>query len=242
MSYRIIHNNGVRYLIIPEMERTGVRHFFSTKQAPQQDALPFDSEETFVLVKQVHGDNILVIDRPLDDVSAFIRDAGQKPCDAIITNQRSMGIGIVTADCLPGLLYDPVQGVTAAVHAGWRGTVQGILPKVVCHMTAGFGCRPEDILVAMGPSIGPCCYTVGEAVIEPVSNIAPGGKRYLTPTEDGKAKMDLAGFNRNQIEDAGIRKNNIFTAGLCTACHEDLFYSYRRDGIGTGRMISGIIL
>jgi len=100
----------------------------------------------------------------------------------------------------------------------------------------------EDILVGMGPAIGPCCYRVGNAVIESVRSINPRWEKYLTPVGDEKAKLDLAGLNTAQIEDTGILKKNIFTAGLCTACHEDLFYSYRRDGIGTGRMISGIIL
>ena len=242
MSYQIVNKNGIQYLVIPEMEETGIQHFFTTRKAPQHGAIPFVNQESFVMVRQVHGDNILVIDSPLEDISLFIRDAMQKPCDAIMTNQRPMGIGIVTADCLPALLYDPVQGVTAAVHAGWRGTVQGILPKVVCQMTAGFGCKAEDVLVGVGPSIGPCCYTVGKAVMDPVKSINPRWEKYLTLVEDGKAKLDLAGLNTSQMEDAGILKKNIFTAGLCTACHEDLFYCYRRDGIGTGRMISGIIL
>ncbi len=227
--------------MIPEMEERGIRHFFTTRKAPQQSAIPFVNQEAFVMVKQVHGDNILVIDSPLEDIPLFIRDAVQKPCDAIMTNQSPLGIGIVTADCLPALLYDPVQGVTAAAHAGWRGTVQELLPKVICQMTAGFGCRLEDILVGMGPAIGPCCYTIGKAVIDPIKSINPLWEKYLTPVEDGKAKLDLAGLNSSQMEDAGILKKNIFMAGLCTACHEDLFYSYRRDGIGTGRMISGII-
>jgi len=242
LSYQIVNKNGIQYLVIPEMEETGIQHFFTTRKAPQHGAIPFVNQESFVMVRQVHGDNILVIDSPLEDISLFIRDAMQKPCDAIMTNQRPMGIGIVTADCLPALLYDPVQGVTAAVHAGWRGTVPALHPKVVCQMTAGFGCKAEDVLVGVGPSIGPCCYTVGKAVMDPVKSINPRWEKYLTLVEDGKAKLDLAGLNTSQMEDAGILKKNIFTAGLCTACHVDLFYSYRRDGIGTGRMISGIIL
>ncbi len=242
MNCQIANKNGGQYLVIPEMEERGIQHFFTTRKAPQHSAIPFVNQESFVMVRQVHGDNILVIDSPLEDISVFIKDAMHKPCDAIITNQKPVGIGIVTADCLPALLYDPVQGVTAAVHAGWRGTVQGILLKVVCQMTARFGCRVEDILVGMGPAIGPCCYIVGNAVIESVRSINPRWEKYLTSMGDGKAKLDLAGLNTSQMEDAGILKKNIFMAGLCTACHEDLFYSYRRDGIGTGRMISGIIL
>ncbi|MBI5096287.1 MAG: laccase domain-containing protein, partial [Nitrospirae bacterium] len=109
MSYQIADKNGVQYLVIPEMEETGIRHFFTTRKGPQHSAIPFVSQEAFVMVRQVHGDNILVIDKPLDDIFAFIKDAMHKPCDAIITNQKPVGIGIVTADCLPALLYDPVQ-------------------------------------------------------------------------------------------------------------------------------------
>jgi len=231
-----------QYITIPDFESPRMRHFFTTKKSGTGNSLPLDSIDAFVLVRQVHGDDILVIDSPLHDPPSYTREALKRPCDAIITNQRGIGIGVVTADCLPVLLYDPVQSVIAAVHAGWRGTILGILSKVVCQMIYMFKCKAEDIGVAMGPAIGACCYAVGEMVIGPLKNITPQWERYLTPSGDGKAKLDLSALNRRQIEDAGIPEGNIHTVELCTACNEDLFFSYRRDGIGTGRMISGIMM
>ena len=162
---------------------------------------------------------MLIIDKPADDFSTLIRSAIQKPCDAIITNQRNIGIGVVTADCLPVLLYDPVQSVIAAIHAGWRGTVKGIVSKVISQMADTFKRRTEDIVAGMGPAIGPCCYTVGKAVIEPLKSATPEWGMYLTPLEDGKAMLDLLALNIQQAKNQGISAENIFSAGLCTACN-----------------------
>ncbi len=242
LSYNMASKDSVPYLYIPDLRYAGIEHFFATRKAAGHHSIPFSLREKFVMVKQVHGDNILVMDKPLEDVSVFIKDVTQKPCDAIITNQENIGIGVVTADCLPVLLYDPTRSVIAAIHAGWRGTLQQILPKVVCQMVSVFRCKVEDIIAGMGPSIGPCCYTVGKAVTEPLKSVNPEWEKYLTPSEDGKAKLDLTSLNIRQIEDAGILGKNIFSVRLCTACNEGLFFSYRRDGVGTGRMISGILM
>lgn len=240
--FRITDVRDRQYLSIPDFESPGIRHFFTTRRSGAGNPFPPDIRDAFVLVKQVHGDHILIMDKPVADMPSFVEEASQKPCDAIITNQSRIGIGVVTADCLPVLLYDPIQSVIAAVHAGWRGTIQGILPKVVCQMVYMFKSQAENIVAAMGPAIGACCYAVGEMVIEPLRSVTPEWERYLTPSEDGKAKLDLTALNRRQIEDAGVPERNIFTVGLCTACNGDLFFSYRRDGIGTGRMISGIMM
>jgi YfiH family protein len=242
LSYKITGKEGAQYLRVPDLEVPGIRHFFTTRTMPGDHPVPFGRQEVFVMVKQVHGDNILIIDKTAEDVSTFTKDAMQKTCDAIITNQKEIGIGVVTADCLPALLYDPARSVIAAVHAGWRGTLQRILPKVVCQMVSLFECKAKDILVGMGPAIGPCCYTVGKAVTEPLKSAHPDWEKYLTPSEDGKARLDLTALNSRQIEDAGILKKNIFSVRLCTACNDGLFFSYRRDGVGTGRMTSGIMM
>lgn len=241
-SYKLTSRNGAHYIYLPDLEDSGIKHFFTTRKSNGYDPTPFGSKEVFVMVKQVHRDNILVIDKPVDDIITFAMDAIQRPFDAIITNQSHIGIGVVTADCLPVLLYDPVQSVIAAVHAGWRGTIKGILPKVVGQMVYMFKCRVEDIVAGTGPAIGACCYVVGETVIRPLRSINPEWERYLTPLEDGKARLDLTALNIRQIEGVGILEKNIFGVDLCTSCNEGLFFSYRRDGISAGRMISGIII
>ncbi len=236
----------MRYLSLPELEKEGVKHFFTTKkfnrESNEGSQIPFSNQRAFVLAKQVHGDDILVVDKPVDDIETFVKNTAQNQCDAIITNQKNIGIGVVSADCLPALLFDPVQSVIAAVHAGWRGTMQSILSKAVHQMVELFNCKPEDIIAGIGPVIGQCCYTVGDIVTEPLKEINPAWSRYLKPSEDGKHKFDISGLNISQLEDAGLLRKNIFDLGQCTSCNEELFPSYRRDGIGAGRIISGIII
>ncbi|MEK6538046.1 MAG: peptidoglycan editing factor PgeF [Nitrospirota bacterium] len=229
-------------LYIPELEQDSVRHFFTTRRFNASDATPFGSKDMFVKTKQVHGDDIHIIDKPVERVADIVRNAAEIKCDAIITNQRHIGIGVVTADCVPVLIYDPVQSVIASVHAGWKGTIKGILSKVICRMSYKFRCHVEDIIVGMGPAIGACCYAVGEIVTEPLKSTNPEWGRYLKPDGNGKAKLDLAALNIRQIEDVGVLTRNIFNMGLCTSCNKELFFSYRRDGVGTGRMISGIMM
>lgn len=228
--------NEKQYLSLPEFDREGIRHFFTTKKTPVE--LPIN----LILVKQVHGDDVLVIDKPVDDVKRLKDSAASKQCDAIITNQKNVGIGVVSADCLPALLYDPVHSVIAAVHAGWRGTLKGIMSKVVRQMVDVFDCRPEDIAAGIGPVIGPCCYEVSDIVAKPLKESNPEWESFLKPLENGKSILDLTGLNRFQIEEAGVLRKNIFSLGQCTSCNKEFFPSYRRDGIGTGRVISGIVM
>src|SRR3989337_1166939 len=229
-------------LCIPELKNHSIKHFFTTRKFSFDETTPFGSKDMFVTVNQAHGDDLYIIDKSVEKVTGLIKAAAQTQADAIITNQRHIGIGVVTADCVPALIYDPVQSVIAAVHAGWKGTVKGILSKVICQMAYRFNCSVEDSKVGIGPSIGACCYAVGEIVTEPLKSTNPEWGRYLKPDEDGKAKLDLAALNIRQIEDAGVLTKNIFNLGLCTSCNGELFFSYRRDGVGTGRMLSGIMM
>lgn len=229
-------------LCIPELEHHSVKHFFTTRKFSFGETTPFGSKDMFVTINQVHGDDVFIIDRSIENAAGLIKTAAQTRGDAIITNQRHVGIGVVTADCVPALIYDPVQSVIAAVHAGWKGTIKGILSKVICQMAYRFNCNVEDIKVGIGPAIGACCYAVGEIVTLPLKSTNPEWGRYLRPDEDGKARLDLAALNIRQIEDAGVLTRNIYNLGQCTSCNKELFFSYRRDGVGTGRMMSGIML
>ncbi|MDD5433960.1 MAG: peptidoglycan editing factor PgeF [Nitrospira sp.] len=231
-----------KYLSLPELEKEGVKHFFTTREFKGSDSLPFSKKGHLVMVKQVHGDDILVIDKPVDDIELFVNNAAQHQCDAIITNQKEIAIGVISADCLPALLFDPVRSVIAAVHAGWRGTIKGIVSQVAYQMTELFNCRAEDIIAGIGPVIGSCCYHVGDIVTEPMKEVNPEWSRYLKPSDHGKHRLDISGLNIYQLEAAGLLRKNIFQLGQCTSCNKELFPSYRRDGIGTGRIISGIVM
>jgi len=217
----------------------GVYHFFGTKVAPD---LPVSDRNgplwRVVTVRQVHGTEALVLDQRSARVPKSSTDA--HGYDAIVTDQPGVLVTVETADCVPILLLDPVRGVSAAVHAGWRGTVGGIVPKTVAVMQNRFGCSLRSIRAAIGPSIGVCCYEVDGPVLGPMKSSFPYWAEVVEDVKGTKAHLDLRGFNRRQLEETGVSPDRIETVNLCTACHPDLFYSYRRDGARTGRMSSGI--
>jgi hypothetical protein len=214
----------------------GVCHYFGTKIAPGPPATaPGSPAVRVVTVRQVHGADVLVLDRRTGSSRAL---TGRY--DAIVTNQPGILIAVETADCVPVLLLDPARGVYAAVHAGWRGTLGGIVTKTVAAMESRFGSHVRSIRAAIGPSIGVCCYEVNGTVLAPLKRGFPYWADVVENVKGTKAHLDLRGFNRRQLEEAGIGPDRIETVNLCTACHPDLFHSYRRDGAKTGRMMSGI--
>jgi YfiH family protein len=147
--------------------------------------------------------------------------------DGLLTDAPNTPVSIRTADCLPILLVDTNHRSVAALHAGWRGTAAGIAEKAISRMSAEFGTRAEDLIAAIGPGIGVCCYHVGEDV----------GKQFgLT----GSGKINLAESNRRQLLTTGIPASQIDVLDRCTFCDAELFHSFRRDKERAGRMISFI--
>jgi len=194
--------------------------------------------ENFVMVSQTHGTDILVIDQPNPDYVHF-----QKlECDGIITSQPGVMIAVGVADCLPLLLLDPVKRVVAALHAGWKGTAGNIAAKGVESLMKLFGSERGDILAALGPSIGPCCYEVDSPVRQAFEGSGVGWDSCATKSGDERWKLDLAAANRQQLLDAGIAAENIEVAGHCVCCSSDWFFSYRRDAGETGRQAGFIML
>jgi YfiH family protein len=189
-----------------------------------------------ILMRQVHGDRIHVIDGdgPLPE--------GLPECDGLITDRPWTALGIRTADCVPLFFVDRTRRVIGAAHAGWRGTALGIAARMVATFAERFSSRPEDILAVSGPAIGPCCYQVDTPVFDAFSAL-PGADLFLRPCPGkGRWMLDLALANRLQIRDAGVPVENICVTGLCTACRQDLFFSHRAAGSRTGRQISLIML
>ena len=137
---------------------------------------------------------------------------------------------VLAADCVPVLMYDSRMRVIAAVHAGWRGTVGRIAAQTVERMQDEFGCDPRDVIVGIGPSIGPCCFEVGEEVVE-------AAREGL-----GNYQLNLWEANRRQLRQVGVEDARIEVAGICTVCHHDQFFSYRGDRGNTGRFGAGIML
>lgn len=150
----------------------------------------------------------------------------QGEADALITTSPELWISIRTADCLPILLADPVAKVVAAVHAGWRGTVEKIAARTVAEMVE-LGAEVSGIRAAIGPGIGECCFEVGAEVSPHFGSV-------------DKTNVDLAAANERQLLEAGLALDNIWVSKQCTRCNPDLFHSYRRDGVQAGRMVSAI--
>lgn len=184
--------------------------------------------------------------------------------DGWITDKPGKWIGILTADCVPILVADTRLRIVAAFHAGWRGTLGRIAERGVGRMRAEFGCRPEDLTAAIGPGIGSCCYSVGEEVrmefdsqfsygndlFQEVFDLDPIKQKYpmlfLTARAPGHSNLgpsmhlNLLEANRRQLQDAGIRSDQIYSVGSCTACNGSQFFSHRAQHGFTGRMMSVI--
>lgn len=191
---------------------------------------------------QVHGVRVAVVDRP-----DLMRE-DLEGVDALVTALPGCAIGVRTADCVPILLYDPQRRVVAAIHSGWKGTVQRISQKTLFLMKQEFGCRPEDIRAALGPAIGPASFQVGEEVVQffkeqnfPLDDIwtfRPGHSD--VPMADGH-HIDLFKANRWLLEETGVPAACIQVAGIDTYT-DPTFFSARNEGLDCGRTISFIKL
>ncbi|HTU03044.1 MAG TPA: peptidoglycan editing factor PgeF, partial [Candidatus Sulfotelmatobacter sp.] len=204
----------------------------------------FDLElDRVVRVKQVHGDQVLVVDAPLARRPGFPSMLIEEPAryDAMITNLAGFALVVSTADCVPILIHDRVTEVIAAVHAGWRGTARRIAAKALAAMEAVYDVSPLNCHVAIGPAIQQCCYEVDQPVKE-VLAAAVVGDPGLVRSRPGHWLADLPGANRDILHEAGVPLENIENIGLCTACRPDLFFSHRRDRGRTGRMMNFILV
>jgi len=192
--------------------------------------------DQFVFPRQTHSDQV-----------AVVNSANQLPelvgTDALITNKPGIFVCVQTADCVPILLFDTQKNVVAAIHAGWRGTISKIALKTVSKMVEVYNCNPADIVAGIGPSIHMHAYEVGSEVISAVEANFSNPATLLKPSlNEGHAYFDLWEANRTILTESGIPEENIELMGLCSFEHPDLFFSARRDGKETGRMVSGIKL
>ena len=181
--------------------------------------------ESILTVNQVHGNSVFFADSA----------AGEKlaEADSVVTRQKGIGVGIVTADCVPVLLYFPNSGCVCAVHAGWRGTFLRVVRNCLAAVCEKYSLRAQEAVAAIGPAIGRCCYEVRDDVASQfVSGF--GGGDWLCEKGDGKFLLDLVELNRIELCDAGVSEIEIME--MCTCCRD--LPSYRRDGSGTDKMIS----
>jgi YfiH family protein len=178
-----------------------------------------------VYCRQVHETCIVAVDdgRPPGPLDA---------CDAVVTAAPGVPLMTFSADCPLVLLYDPVRRVLGLVHASWRCTVGGLTWQVVQRMQEEYAVAPETLRAGIGPGAGPCCYQVQQDVCDAAAEL-PGRAR-LFSHRGGRLYFDLWQANRGLLEAARVPAEHIETAGLCTMCRPELFYSYRREGAGCG--------
>jgi len=207
-----------------------------------------------VRAHQVHGTDVL-IRRAGDPLPVAPADA-----DIIVSNDPAVAIAIQTADCVPILIADRRNGAVAAAHAGWRGLAAGVPRLAVEALTREFGSRPTDLVAAAGPSIGACCYEVGSEVRQRFEEAGWSASKtsgwFFERAQPTAANPSMAGLRPDprpgfwyfdsgraagdQLESAGVPRDQIFLAGLCTASHPAVLCSYRRDGAGCGRIAGAI--
>ncbi|MBI1908795.1 MAG: peptidoglycan editing factor PgeF [Deltaproteobacteria bacterium] len=210
----------------------GIQHGFGTRF----DAAPPNTH----LLQQVHGKKVVVIRR--GDEAPVIESKGDSPkADAWVTNDPSLIIGIKTADCVPILLYDPVQKGVAAVHAGWKGSLANISGEVVKIMQEEFYSKPSDLVAAIGPAVGFHCYEVGSDVADHFKKEF-GEDRQVLQKFGRKFLLDTQAVNRRQLHEAGLLPEKIEILSYCTHCRSDLLHSVRRDGDEAGRQVSWVEL
>ena len=186
----------------------------------------------YIVAEQTHGDHIEIITEHSTKGWRTLEDA-VKNCDALITNLKGVMLTILTADCVPILLFDPQNEVVAAIHAGWRGTKSKIVAKTIAKMAERFGSDPHNIIAGIGPSIGICCYEVSKEVAIHFFDTPDA----LLPKED-KYMLNLPLINQKQLLTMGVQKHNIEMSGLCTSCETTRFFSYRKEQECTGRFMS----
>ncbi len=197
----------------------------------------------FAIAKQVHSGTVTLVTEGMRGYGAADLDTAVEETDAMVTDVTGLCLTVLMADCVPVLFFDPQERVVAAVHAGWRGTVKLAAQNTINTLRETFGCKPTDILVGIGPSIGPCHYEVGPEVISQVEDAFGGTEGYINDeSADGKGYFDLWEANKRQIIEAGIPAQNIEIAQICTYCNPHLFFSERHQKGKTGRFGAGIML
>lgn len=200
-----------------------------------------------VCCNQVHGIHVEAVGREACGRGAETQDTAIAACDGLMTNQRDVPLTMNFADCTPLLFVDPVHHAVAVSHGGWRGTAGNIGKVTLQHMEEAYGTQPKDVLAAIGPAIGGCCFEVGAEVIAQFRPLFSEQElteltRYIAAT--GTYYLDLPKANEMLLLQAGIQRQHLENSHICTYCRDDLFYSYRKaskQGQKTGRHMAVIV-
>lgn len=196
--------------------------------------------DAIILPHQVHGVACRVVDTAFLHLDKRQQAAQLEGIDAVLTAERGVCIGVSTADCIPVLLYDAAHHAAAAVHAGWRGTVQRIVVEALRCMQSAFGTHPANVKAVIGPGISLKNFEVGDEVYEAFEQ--QGFDMGLIAHRYAKWHINLPLCNRLQLEEAGVPHDAVQTADICTFDHVDDYFSARRLGAASGRIYTGIVL
>lgn len=191
------------------------------------------AESRLVTAKQIHSTRVLRVEAPF---------AETVEADGFITNVPGLVLVTFHADCVPLYFVDPAHRAVGLAHAGWRGTVDGMARAVIRSMNEAFGTKPEELLVGIGPSIGPCSFQVGPEVADAFASWSFGKDYIKRDTAPEKYKIDLWGFNRALCMDCGVPPERIEVAGICTMCRPEQFFSHRLQGENRGSMAAFLAL
>ncbi len=252
---RLVHSGGLAYLLSPELEGHGpFFHAFSTRlggvsRGPFRSLnlgfAPGERRENVgenrrrffraaglgalkpVGLRQVHG-------REVFEVRSSGGGGGRPPGDGLMVAERGLALTVSTADCYPVILASLRPRALALLHAGRGGAARGIVASAVSKMETAYGVKAGELLAVLGPGIGPCCYEVGEEVARAFRGFAGA----LRPGKEGRYFLDLPGVIRAQLREAGVPEERVVLSGACTRCQSELFFSYRRDGPFTGRLMA----
>lgn len=266
---KIVTKDNLMYITFPNMDNEKVCSAFTTRfggissgkySAMNMGFLNGDKPETVlenykilfsaleldykkaVLSHQTHTDNIRVVkNEDLGKGITVTRDYTN--VDGLITNIKGAALVTQFADCVPLLFYDPEKEVVATSHAGWRGTIAEIGLKTVRKMETEFGCNPKNIMAAIGPSIGVCCYEVDDPVADKIKAIPYLEiDKILFSKEKGKYQLDLKETNRQILLRAGVKSENICVSDSCTCCNSHIFHSHRATAGNRGNLAAIIAL
>lgn len=260
---KIAEFEGLTYIKSPLFEKYGVEHLFTTvKDSKKEKRTDYtfrnnDKQEILENYKkiadffnvpiehivkstQIHEDNIEKVTHENKGMGVT-KDTSFDNADGIYTPEKDIPLCIFSADCVPVLIADKSKKVVMAVHAGWRGSAKNILGKAIRILKDEYKINTEDILVAIGPAIGQCCFEVSCDVIEELGKVYKNDDCYYKK-ENGKYQLDLKKFNKQLALIEGVLEENIDLCNLCTKCDSEYFHSYRREREAAGRNAAFIML
>ncbi len=192
--------------------------------------------------RQVHGSTVTRVSQSMRGRGSSDYAEALEATDAMITDEAGICLMIVVADCVPIIVYAPSRRVVGIAHAGWRGTVAGIALNLVAAFKENYSCSPDDLVVGIGPSIGQCCYGVGEDVLQGLNSVLGSRSGQVAQTSAGGTRVDLREANRLLLIGTGVREDRIELFDICTCCRSDQFFSVRHQQGNTGRFGAGVML